>query len=308
VAKVIGKQIRVTKSLKLSRRENLGLLYISPWIIGFVIFGLYPFIASIAYSFTDYSLLESPNFIGIQNYITMFTTDRDFFKSLGVTILYSFTAVPSKLIFALFVAMLLNAKLRGINIFRTVYYIPSILGGSIAVAILWKSLFVNDGVFNTALGIFGIEPVKWLGSPASAISIIVLLNVWQFGSSMVIFLAGLKQVPQELYEVAKVDGSGKIRSFFKITLPMLTPVILFNLVMQLINALQEFSAPFLITKGGPMKSTYFIGMKLYEFGFKFFKMGYASAMSWVLFAIILIFTVVILKSANRWVYYEDGGK
>lgn len=296
------------KTLNLSRRENIGIVYILPWLVGFLVFGLYPFVASIIYSFTDYTLLKTPNFVGVQNYITMFTTDRDFYKSLGVTVIYSLTAVPSKLTFALIIALLLNMKLKGVNFFRTVYYIPSILGGSVAVAIVWKSLFLNDGVINSLLSIFGIAPIKWLGSPASAISIIVMLNVWQFGSSMVIFLAGLKQIPQELYEVARVDGAGKIRVFFRITLPLLTPVIFFNLVMQLINSLQEFSAPFLITQGGPMKYTYFYGMKLYEYGFKFYKMGYSCALSWVLFAIILLLTTLIFKSSNLWVYYEDGGR
>lgn len=286
----------------------MGLVYILPWMIGFLVFGLYPFMASILYSFTDYTLLKSPNFVGIKNYITMFTTDKDFYKSLGITVLYSVVAVPCKLTFALIVALLLNRKLRAVNFFRTVYYIPSILGGSVAVAIVWKSLFVNDGYINSFLSLLGIAPVKWLGSPVSAISVIVMLHIWQFGSSMIIFLAGLKQVPQELYEVARVDGAGKIRIFFKITLPLLTPVVFFNLVMQLINSLQEFTAPFLITQGGPMKYTYFYGMKLYEYGFKYYKMGYACALSWVLFAIILLLTALIFKSSNRWVYYEDGGK
>jgi oligogalacturonide transport system permease protein len=296
------------KSYNLSRRENMGIVYILPWLIGFLIFGLYPFIASIIYSFTDYTMLKKPSFVGLKNYITMFTTDKDFYKSLTVTVIYSMIAVPCKLSFALFIAMLLNMKLKAVNFFRTVYYIPSILGGSVAVAIVWKSLFVNDGVINSFLTSIGISPIKWLGSPASAIFTIVLLYIWQFGSSMVIFLAGLKQVPQELYEGAQVDGANKFHIFFKITLPLLTPVIFFNLIMQLINALQEFSAPFLITQGGPMKYTYFYGMKLYEYGFKFYKMGYACALSWFLFAIILVLTGIIFKSSNRWVYYEDGGK
>lgn len=296
------------KFYKPFRRENIGLVYILPWFIGFLVFGLYPFIASIVYSFTDYTLLKPPNFVGIQNYITMFTTDKDFYKSLTVTIIYSVVAVPCKLTSALIIALLMNMKLKAVNLFRTAYYIPSILGGSVAVAIVWKALFVNNGVINSILSTFGIAPVKWLGSPASAISIIVLLNIWQFGSSMVIFLAGLKQIPQELYEVARVDGAGKFRIFYKITIPLLTPVIFFNLIMQLIHSLQEFSAPFLITNGGPMKFTYFYGMKLYEYGFKFYKMGYSCALSWFLFAIILALTALIFRSSNSWVYYEDGGK
>jgi ABC-type sugar transport systems, permease components len=293
---------------RLSRRENMGMLYILPWLVGFLVFGCYPFFASIVYSFTDYTLLKKPDFVGFQNYVTMFTTDRDFYKSLGVTIVYSLVAVPCKLIFALFIALLLNMKLRAVNFFRTVYYIPSILGGSVAIAIVWKSLFANNGAVNLFLNILGISSVQWMGTPVAANSVIIMLNVWQFGSSMIIFLAGLKQIPQELYDVAKVDGSNKVHIFFNITIPLLTPVIFFNLVMQVINSLQEFSAPFLITNGAPMKYTYFFGMKLYEYGFKYFKMGYSCALSWVLFAIILVLTALIFKNSKRWVYYEDGGK
>jgi oligogalacturonide transport system permease protein len=294
----------------LTRRDAMGMVYISPWIIGFLVFGLYPFLASIFYSFTDFNMMRAPRFVGFRNYAAMFTTDVDFYKSLGITLIYSFAGVPLRLACALGVALLLNMKLRTVNFFRTVYYIPSMLGGSVAVAIVWRSLFASDGSINVLLGLLGLSPVKWLGSPALALGIIILLNVWQFGSSMLIFLAGLQQIPQELYNSAAVDGANRTRVFFRITLPLITPVIFFNLIMQMINALQEFSAPFLITRGlgDPMKSTYFYGMLLYDNAFRYSKMGYACALSWLQFAIILALTAFIFRSSKGWVYYEDGGK
>ena len=288
--------------------QYVGLLYISPWLIGFMVLTLYPFLASIYYSFTDYSMVKEANFVGVKNYADMFTKDPDFYQSLKVTFLYVLMAVPAKLIFALFIAVIMNIRMRGIHFFRTVYYLPSILGGSVAVAVLWRFLFMRDGLVNKALSAFNISPVDWLGSPDYALFTITLLPIWEFGSSMVIFLAGLKQIPSELYEAAKVDGASKIRTFISITLPLLTPIILFNLIMQTINAFQQFTAAFVITDGGPAKSTYVYGLLLYNNAFQFFKMGYASALSWVLFVIIFVFTLILFKSSNRWTYYEDGGE
>ena len=284
-----------------------GLLYISPWIIGFLIFTLYPFMASIYYSFTDYNMISKPSFIGLDNFKQIFTRDYDFRQSLKVTLLYVVMAVPLRLIFAMMIALLLNRKLKYMNFFRTVYYLPSILGGSVAIAILWRFLFMKEGVVNSLLGKIGISPIQWLGDPKIALFTLGLLAVWQFGSSMVIFLAGLKQVPTELYEVAKVDGASTTRIFFSITLPFLTPVILFNLVMQTVNAFQEFTGAFVVTNGGPMKSTYLYAMKLYDEAFVFNKMGYASALSWILFVIVLGLTLLIFRTSNSWVHYEDGG-
>jgi len=288
--------------------QYVGLLYISPWLIGFMVLTLYPFLASVYYSFTDYSMVREANFVGVKNYVDMFTKDPDFYQALHVTFLYVLIAVPGKLIIALFIAMIMNIRLRGIHFFRTVYYLPSILGGSVAVAVLWRFLFMRDGLVNNVLSLFGIPPADWLGSPDYALFTIALLPIWEFGSSMVIFLAGLKQIPGELYEAAKVDGSSRVRTFFSITLPLLTPVILFNLVMQTINAFQQFTAAFVVTNGGPAKATYLYGLLLYNNAFKFFKMGYASALSWVLFGIIFIITLILFKSSNRWVYYADGGE
>ena len=288
-------------------KDFRGLFYISPWLIGFLCLQLYPFLSSLYYSFTQYNVLGSPKFIGLNNYIRLFTIDPDFKKSILVTLEYALISVPAKLLFALLIAIVLNMKLKGINLCRTVYYIPSILGGSVAVSALWRLMFMSDGILNKLLALVGLPAVNWLGQAGTAMFTICLLQVWQFGSSMVLFLAALKQIPMDLHEAASIDGAGRGKRFFYITLPMITPIIFFNLIMQSINALQNFTSAFVITNGGPLKSTYLIGMKLYTEGFSNFKMGYASAISWVLFAIILVFTMFIFKSSDAWVYYEDGG-
>ncbi|MCI8831351.1 MAG: sugar ABC transporter permease [Lachnospiraceae bacterium] len=289
------------------RNWKWGILFISPWILGFFGLQLYPLLQSFYYSFTDFSILSDGKWIGIQNYRELFTKDRYFWKSFILTIKYAVMTVPMKLIFALFIAMILNMKLKCINIFRTIYYLPSIMGGSVAVSILWKFMFMKDGIVNQLFRVFGIPAVNWLGMPDTALFTISLLVVWQFGSSMVLFLAGLKNVPQELYEAASVDGAGKIRQFFTITLPMISPIILFNFMMQTINALQEFTAVSVITNGGPNHGTYLLGLKIYEDAFSTLKMGYASATSWVLFLVVLLVTSMLFKSSNAWVFYNDGG-
>lgn len=288
------------------KKQYIGLLYLAPWIIGFLVFQLYPFASSLYYSLTDYNLTSSPAFVGLKNYIQAFTNDEEFYNSLKVTFEYVFMSVPLKLAFALFVAMILNMKIKHVKFFRTAYYLPSILGGSVAVAILWRFLFLDDGLINKLLAYINIPPVGWLSNPDVALFTISLLTVWQFGSSMVLFLAGLKQIPQELYEAARVDGSSKIRMFFKITLPLLSPIVFFNLIMQMVNAFQDFTGAFVITNGGPMKATYLFAMKLYDECFLYFKMGYASALSWILFVIIMIFTLLTFKSSASWTHYEDG--
>ncbi|KRE57586.1 carbohydrate ABC transporter permease [Paenibacillus sp. Soil750] len=292
--------------LKLTKK-NIGLVYIAPWLIGFLIFQLYPFASSFIYSFTDYSITNTPSFVGFKNYITMFTKDTAFYHSLIITLLYVVISVPMKLVFALLVALMLNTNMKFINFYRTVYYLPSILGGSVAVSILWRFLFMKEGMVNGILNAMHIPPVDWLGSPNMALFTLSLLSVWQFGSSMVLFLAGLKQVPNELYEACRVDGATKFRMFFTITLPLISPIIFFNVIMQMVNAFQDFTGAFVVTNGGPMNSTYLFALKLYDEGFKFYKMGYASALSWILFIIILIVTLVTFKSSKHWTYYEDGG-
>lgn len=292
-----------------STKRYVGLIYIAPWIIGFIVFQLYPLLTSLVYSFMDYKMFSEPEFIGLKNYIYMFTKDNLFWHSLKVTFIYVFVSIPLKLVAALIVALLLNMKLKFINFFRTVYYIPSIMGGSVAIAILWKAMFMKEGYVNSILSLFSIPSVSWLGNPSYALYTLSFLVVWQFGSSMVLFLAGLKQIPSELYEAAKVDGASGIKMFFSITLPQLSPIIFFNLIMQIINTFQEFTGALVITdRGGPMNETYLYVLKIYDEGFRFFKMGYASALSWILFIIILVFTSLIFKSSSGWVYYEDGGK
>jgi oligogalacturonide transport system permease protein len=295
------------KKTSWKRSQNIGLLYIAPWIIGFLVFQLYPFIVSLIYSFADFSIIKTPEFVGLKNYINLFTKDRLFYHSLKTTFIYVLIAVPGKLIFALIIALILNMKLKYINFYRTIYYMPSILGGSVAVSILWRFLFARNGLVNILLSKFSIAPIDWLGSPDVALYTISLLKVWQFGSSMVLFLAGLKQIPGELYEAAKVDGAGKIRTFFSVTLPLLTPIIFFNLIMQMVNAFQEFTSAFVVTQGGPLRSTYLYGLMLYEQGFRFLKMGYASAQSWILFIIIMAMTALVFKSSPYWTYYDDEG-
>ncbi|TBL81542.1 carbohydrate ABC transporter permease [Paenibacillus thalictri] len=287
-------------------RKNVGLLYILPWIIGFLGFQLYPLISSLIYSFTDLSTFGAKTFIGLDNYIYMFTKDPDFYQSLKVTLLYAIMAVPGRVAFALFIALLLHVQLKGISVFRTLYYLPSIFGGSVAISVLWRFLFQKEGgAINSVLGLANLGPLDWF-SPTSALITLAIIPVWQFGSSMVLFLAALKQVPKELYEAAKMDGAAPVRVFFNITVPIISPIILFNLIIQSVSCLQEFTSAFAVTGGGPNKATYVYAIKIYQEGFSFFKMGYASALSWFLFFVIMAFTYLIFKSSTYWTYYEDG--
>lgn len=290
---------------KNSKQQNVGYLYILPWVLGFLSLQLYPLIASFVYSFTDLELIGEVHFVGLSNYIKIFTDDPLFLKSLLVTVKYVLIAVPLKIIFALIIALILCQELKGINFFRTLYYIPSIFGGSVAISILWKYLFMRDGVINNILSIIHLPAQDWLGNPKLALGTISLITVWQFGSSMLLFLAGLKQIPKMLYEASEIDGANKLQQFFHITVPSLSPIILFNLIMQMINAFQNFTAAFVVTQGGPIKSTYLYGLMLYDKGFKFFKMGYASALSWILFAIIIGLSALTFKSSESWVHYGD---
>lgn len=280
-------------------------LFLVPWFIGIIFLKLLPFIISFILSFTSYNLIDSPTFIGLGNYIKMFTDDPIFIKSMIVTFKYAFLTVPLVLVVSLFVATILNFKIKGVNFFRSVYYIPSILGGNVAVAILWQSLFATDGIINMIIGFFGVDPISWLVNPNTALFTISLLKAWQFGSTMVIFLAALQNVPRSLYEAAEIDGASKIKQFFNVTVPIITPVILFNFIMGLVHAFQEFNGPYLITNGGPMHSTYLMNMYIYESAFTKYNMGYASALSWILFIIIMAFTLVVFRSSKYWVHYSD---
>ena len=283
--------------------KYLGLWYVSPYIIGLLLFTAFPFLASFYLSFTDYDLLSKPEWIGTKNYEKLFTRDRTFDKSLKVTLIYVFTTVPLKLAFALFIAVVLNYRLKAINLFRTAYYVPSILGGSIAIAVLWRYIFADTGLVNMGLGLFGVEPINWFGDPGTALFTITLLRCWQFGSAMVIFLAALQSVDKSLYEAAAIDGAGPWQIFRYITLPLITPVIFFNLIMQTVQAFQEFNGPYIITEGGPLKSTYLLPLYIYDEAFKSFDMGYASAIAWVLFVIIMVLTLIAFWSSKKWVYY-----
>ena len=287
------------------KREYQAYLYILPWILGFAILQLYPFVSSFIYSFTDYTVGAKATFQGLANYKKLFTQDKEFWNSLKVTILFALYTVPGKLIMALAVAMFLNRDLKGINLIRTLYYIPSLFGGSVAVALLWRLMFLDNGVINAILSALHLPVIQWLGDTRYALRTICMLEIWQFGSSMVMFLATLKQVPRSLYEAAEIDGAGKVTRFFHITLPQISPIIFFNLINQTIQALQNFTSAQVITEGGPLKSTYVLGLKLYKEGFSYFKMGYASAISWVVFAAIMIFTLAIFASSKLWVHYAD---
>ena len=286
-------------------QQRIGYVYILPWILGFLLFQLYPLIASMMYSFTDFSILTKMRFVGLDNYIKLFSDDRIFRKSLWVTLKYVIIAVPLKLAFALLIALIVNMRLRFVGLFRTIYYLPSILGGSVAIAILWRTIFSRDGIINRVLP---IKPVDWLGNPDIAMFTLGSLVIWQFGSSMLLFLAGLKNIPAEMYEAARIDGAGRLSIFKNITFPMISSIVFFNFIMQMLIAFQEYTSPALITGGGPLKETYLYTMMLYENGFHYLKMGYASAMSWVLFALVLLITLFIFKSSKYWVYYEDGGE
>lgn len=287
------------------KREYQAYLYILPWILGFAILQLYPFVSSFIYSFTDYTVGAKATFQGLANYKKLFTQDKEFWNSLKVTILFALYTVPGKLIMALAVAMFLNRDLKGINLIRTLYYIPSLFGGSVAVALLWRLMFLDNGVINAILSALHLPVIQWLGDTRYALRTICMLEIWQFGSSMVMFLVALKQVPRSLYEAAEIDGAGKVTRFFHITLPQISPIIFFNLINQTIQALQNFTSAQVITEGGPLKSTYVLGLKLYKEGFSYFKMGYASAISWVVFAAIMIFTLAIFASSKLWVHYAD---
>lgn len=303
-----GKKTAVSKK-QYKRADNItGYLLLSPWLFGFAFMWLIPMGISIYYSFTDFNLLNDPSIIGFANYIRVFTQDDTFRQALKVTFVYVLFLVPLRLAFALFIAMLLNKKHKGLGIYRTLYYVPSIIGGSIAVSIVWKQIFGNKGVVMSLLAAFGIQQdVSFLGNPKTALGVIIVMGVWQFGSSMLIFLSALKQIPYSLYESAMVDGAKPWKTFTRITLPMLTPTIFFNLILQIINGFRVFTESYVITDGGPLDSTLSYVLYLYRRAFTYFDMGYSCALAWVLVVIIAIFTVILFKTQKNWVYYETGG-
>lgn len=292
---------------KFIRRNLAGYTFLLPWLIGFFALSVGPILSSFYLSFTDYDAVRAPQWVGLENYEYMIQYDRRFWKALQVTFTFVLISVPAKLIFALAVAMILDKGVRAIGWYRALFYLPSILGGSIAVAVLWRQLFDNDGLVNTLLGVVGVDGPNWLSDPRYSLTTLIVLAMWQFGSPMLIFLAGLRTIPQELYEAAEIDAAGKVRQFFAITLPLLAPVIFFNLVLQMIEAFKSFSGAFVISggKGAPLDSLLFFTVYLYNEAFSFFRMGYASALAWVLLLIIAVFTAIAFWSSKYWVHYEN---
>lgn len=281
----------------------------SPWLLGLMAITAIPMLYSLYLSFTDFDLLGSPTWVGFANYKRMFTSDPQYWHAVTVTVLFAVISVPLKLAAALGVALLLNRNRRGVGVFRALFYLPSLLGGSVALAIVWQAMFGGNGAFNALLQIFGIRGEPWVNDPSTALGTLILLAVWQFGAPMVIFLAGLKQIPADLYEAAEVDGAGRLRKLVNITLPILSPVIFFNLVLELIHGFQGFTAAFVISNGtgGPTDSTMLYTLYLYLRGFGDFQMGYASAMAWVFLLAIGVLTAIIFSTGRMWVHYSDAG-
>ena len=295
---------RKTSRKKFWYNDNtVGYIFSLPFIIGFLAFTLIPIAVSMYYSVTDYKLGQTPAFIGIKNYLELLKDER-FINSVKVTLIYVVTSVPTKLIFALFVAYLLTQGRRGVTFYRSLYYVPSLIGGSIAVALVWKTIFSRKGLANTILASLGLQKLSWLGDPKLSMGILVLMSAWQFGSSMIIFAAGLKEIPGSYYEAAEIDGANKWQRFLSITLPCLSPIILYNLVMQTITAFMSFTQAFVITQGGPNDATNFYALYVYNHAFKWFNMGYASAMSWLMLVLISVITLILFKSSKFWVFSE----
>lgn len=300
-------RVGVVKRRKhLARQGGAAHVFLLPWFGGLLLITAIPLLASLYLSFTNYNLLSEPVFIGWDNFTRMLDDPR-FLSSVVVTLRYVVISVPLQLAFALLLAVILDRGLRGLSFYRGGFYLPSLLGASVAVAIVWKEVFGHDGFVNQVLGLFGVEAASWLQDPSRALSTLIVLNVWTFGSPMIIFLAGLRQVPEELYEAAKVDGAGRVRQFWNITLPMITPIVFFNLVLQTIGSFQSFTQAHVISggSGGPLDSTLFYTLFLYQQGFVGYKMGYASALAWVLLVFIGVVTAIHFLLAKYWVFYGD---
>jgi multiple sugar transport system permease protein len=288
------------------RPAHIAWVLLTPWLIGLFAITLGPMLASLYLSFTDYNLLGDASWVGLQNYVRMFTDDPKFLTSALVTLNYVLVSVPLQLAFALAIAVLLNQGLSGLAFYRSMYYLPSLLASSVAIAVLWRQIFGSRGLVNQVLIALGVaNPPAWIASPDYALSTLIILHVWTFGSPMIIFLAGLRQVPQDLYEAAAVDGAGAWTRFWKITLPMLSPVIFFNLVLQMIHAFQTFTQSYVISSGtgGPVNSTLLYTLYMYQQAFSNFNMGYASAMAWVLVVVIGLLTALAFGTSKHWVHY-----
>ncbi|WP_299652534.1 sugar ABC transporter permease [uncultured Jannaschia sp.] len=282
-------------------------VFLFPWLAGFLVLTLGPALYSLYLSFTDYDLIGAPRWTGLDNYTRIATNDPKFAASVRVTLTFVLLSVPLKLAFALGIAVMLNRGLKGLTLYRAIFYLPSLLGTSVAIAILWRQLFSGDGLVNGILGQFGIDGPSWISTPDTALYTLVILAIWQFGSPMIIFLAGLRQIPGDIYEAAEMDGASKVRQFWRITLPLLTPVIFFNAVVQTIEAFKAFTPAFIISggTGGPIDATLFYTLYLYQEAFGYFRMGYASALAWILLVIIAFFTAFSFLTARYWVHYDD---
>lgn len=295
---------------KLSQYDNVaGYLFIAPWLIGFLGVTIIPMVLSLYLSFTRYDVLSAPQWVGLQNYKDIFLYDYLFKQSLKVTFQYAFISVPLRLAFALFLAILLLQDRWGVGVYRTMFYVPSVFGGSIAVAVMWRQLFGVNGALNSILLKLGLieTSIGWLTGPKTAIWTLIVLAVWQFGSPMLIFLAGLKQIPSSLYEAAMIDGASSWQSFWRITMPMLTPIIFFNFVVQIINGFMMFTQALVITNGGPFNRTLLYILYVFRKGFTDYSMGYASALAWILLVVVGIITAIIFRTSSYWVFYETGG-
>nr|WP_051415599.1 sugar ABC transporter permease [Nocardiopsis sp. CNT312] len=288
------------------RRGRAAYVFLIPWLLGLGLVTAVPLGASLYLAFTDYNILGTPSFTGLDNFERMIGDER-FWAASSVTARYVFISVPLQLMFALLLAVMLDRGLRGLPFYRGAFYLPSLLGASVAIVILWREIFGHNGLVNDVLAFVGIEGQSWLQNPSTALSTLIVLNVWTFGSPMVIFLAGLRQIPEEYYEAAKVDGASRIQQFWHITVPMLTPIIFFNLILQTIGSFQTFTQAHVISggTGGPVDSTLFYTLYVYQQGFRAFDMGYASALAWVLLLVIGAVTALHFILSKFWVFYGD---
>ncbi|MBG9734651.1 MULTISPECIES: carbohydrate ABC transporter permease [Paenibacillus] len=304
-------KMRKKRSFSLRMHAAVPYLFIMPWIIGFLAFTLGPLLFSFIISFFDWPIVGEKTFVGLDNFINMFTDDPLFWTSLTVTVKFAIIFVPVNILIALGLAILLNRNVRGSGFFRTAFYVPSVISG-VALAMIWSWVYDGEyGILNYALSLIGVEGPNWLNDPKWSLVAMVFASLWGQGSMMLIFLAGLKNIPRELYEASAIDGAGTVSQFFRITLPMLSPTILFNLITTIISAFQQLTLALVLTGGGPLNSTYFYAMYMYENAFKYSKMGYASANAWFMFAIVLVLTMLVFRSSSAWVYYEGevkGGK
>ncbi len=291
-------------TMTLARREAItGWIWVQAWLLGFLLFGALPLLASLVLGFTDWNGVGAPRWVGLQNFREILTADPLFWKSLKVTFWFALLYIPFSLVIGFAMAMLMNQRLRGVSVFRTIYYLPSVLSG-VAVAILWQFVFHRDfGVLNWLLSLVGVDPIPWLTDSNWVIPALVIMQLWGVGASIIIYLGGLQGIPSELYEVAKIDGAGFWPTLFRVTLPMMSPVLFFQLVLGIISTLQIFTQAYVMTAGGPNYSSYFFALNIYQRAFQDLRLGYASALAWILFVIIVAITLVVFRVSKSWVYY-----